>query len=265
MHPILFESPRITSYGLMMVMGIVVAWMMARRQAAIFRRPPWTIDLMAPLVVGAGMTGVWLGERAMGEGDRVLYLALLPAVAVGIGYSLFVRIPLGVMGDIVGVPIGMAIVIGRLGCFLAGCCFGSLCEHDNLRIGIRFPIGSLAHHHQMLNGWLGPDSPYARPVHATQLYEAVGVSIVSIAAAQWMPRRRAWGETFLILAMGYAAVRFVVEFFRGDFSPMVGPLRLSQALSVGVFAAALATWIARRRMAGCRVEPGAAASLTPGG
>lgn len=252
MHPILLDSPRITSYGLLMVLAIVIGWIMGRRNAAAMGLAAGVFDLMVPLVIGAALLGIWIGERFLGTGDRVLYLGLLPATAAGIGYCLLRKIRLGLIGDIVAAPLAMSIVIGRIGCYFAGCCWGKVCE---VPWGARFPIGSAAHLHHLLHGMIPASSPFTRPLHPTQIYEAAGAAFVGMLVMNWLPIRKTWGEGFLVFAIGYALVRFAVEFLRDDDSPRIGPLRLSQAISVAVFVVCLVTWIVRRTMPALRVNP----------
>lgn len=87
--------------------------------------------------------------------------------------------------------------IGRIGCFLGGCCYGL---PTDLPVGVVFPEGSL---------------PYARygsvPLHPTQLYEA-GLLLLIFLVLMTMPRRGAFPR-YLIL---YGAGRFLIEFLRAD-------------------------------------------------
>lgn len=93
---------------------------------------------------------------------------------------------------------------GRLGCFLAGCCFGRpagdapgvvfsdpRCEVPKLLLGV--------------------------PLHPVQLYEAAGNFLI-FAGLHLLSRRpgAARGSVFAAYIASYAALRFSVEFLRGD-------------------------------------------------
>lgn len=88
-----------------------------------------------------------------------------------------------------GLALGHA--IGRLGCFLAGCCFGSHCD---LPIGISFK-GEVR--------------------HAVQLYEFACLLGLFYLTKRFLNKKR-FDLALVTYLVGYGAVRFVLEFFRGD-------------------------------------------------
>lgn len=105
-------------------------------------------------------------------------------------------------GWAVAVPLGQA--IGRVGCFFNGCCYGR--ETDS-------PLGV------SLLGVMR---------HPTQLYEAA--LDLLLAGALWLTRKdpRPEGHLFRRYLVGYALIRFGMEFLRGDNSQTLGPLTLVQ-------------------------------------
>jgi phosphatidylglycerol:prolipoprotein diacylglycerol transferase len=119
---------------------------------------------------------------------------------------------------------------GRLGCLMAGCCFG----RPTSGFGVTFthPLA------QVDADLLG------RKLHATQLYEAAG-DLVLAAALYWavLPAaergRLKPGAVAAGYFAGYALIRFFVEFYRGDTVP--GPLGLTmgQLLSFALLAGGL--------------------------
>jgi phosphatidylglycerol:prolipoprotein diacylglycerol transferase len=92
----------------------------------------------------------------------------------------------------------LGIAIGRVGCLLAGCCFG---------LPTTMPWGIVFAHPDTF-----VDFPEV-PLHPTQAYEAVAALGLAIALRflDGPPGRR-----FAVTLASYATVRFVVEFFRGD-------------------------------------------------
>jgi len=110
-------------------------------------------------------------------------------------------------------PLGHA--FGRLGCFFGGCCFGA---PTTCALGIRFPAGSPAFVQHRLAGLLAPDAVASLPVHPSQLYEALGnLLLFALLAA-----RSKWrggpppGRITTLYLLGYALLRFSLEFLRGD-------------------------------------------------
>jgi len=129
------------------------------------------------------------------------------------------------------VPLPLAQVLGRLGCFTAGCCHGR--PAWTLPWAVTFPAGSASAYQGV-------------PVHPTQLYEAAGLAVIFAALlALW---RRPHTRPLLLGAYfaGYGVLRFVVEGFRGDLRPMVGALSLNQVLCITA-AVAGAALLARGR------------------
>jgi len=117
------------------------------------------------------------------------------------------------MSDLAVVPLGLALVFARAGCFLAGCDYGKV---SALRWAVRFPSGSPAWRDHVHAGLIPADRAVSLPVHPTQLYEAV-LGLVIIAIAIVIARRpRKDGQVFLAAAATYAIGRLVIEALRGD-------------------------------------------------
>jgi phosphatidylglycerol:prolipoprotein diacylglycerol transferase len=116
------------------------------------------------------------------------------------------RLPALAIGDAAAPGLPLALAVGRIGCFLAGCCYGLPTDGP---LGMVFPLA---------------DSD--APRHATQLYEALGHLALAVLVA-WVHRKRTRdGQTMLVFLLGYVALRFALDFLRapigGDWVP--GPL-----------------------------------------
>ncbi len=105
-------------------------------------------------------------------------------------------------------PLGQG--IGRIGCFLHGCCGGTL-----------------------------SDLPWAVPIngqlrHPTQLYEAT--LDLLLALPLWQLRLRQWplGTLFRLYLASYATIRFGLAFLRADTLTGLGPLSRVQWVCVPV-------------------------------
>lgn len=145
----------------------------------------------------------------------------------------------------IGIPIGLA--FGRMGCLLAGCCFGSECS---LPWAVSFPAGSPASEaqrdaHQLASSYLP-----SLPVHPTQIYESLGS--LAIAAICWVvvnPRKRYDGQVFVWFVGLYAVLRFALEFLRRDARGGLVGLSTSQLIGLGLVAFALLLHAKRRHAA----------------
>ncbi len=81
------------------------------------------------------------------------------------------------------------------------------------------------------------------PVHPTQLYESgSALALCGILLLWWRWRRRP-GEVFALMGCLYSVVRFTIEGFRNDTSPVLGSLTLGQVTSIPVFAVGLAAFV----------------------
>ena len=252
MHPWLVNGWPVTTYGTCIVCGLIIAWLLARRLAKLAGVEVSLVDLMVPVVVGAGIAGAYGFGRwtdAVTEEAThgvVLVGAMVCATMAGIGYALLARIPLGVIGDVLAAPAAVGIACGRVGCFFAGCCFGKVAP---AWIGVRFPRGSFAFVEQVRSGVLEAGAGASLPVYPVQLMEAGLCAVLAVVLMRHFARRRISGERFLMLGMGYAVIRFPLEFLRGDNPAVVVGLTFSQVTCVWLFAAALLTMVVRRRWA----------------
>jgi phosphatidylglycerol:prolipoprotein diacylglycerol transferase len=131
-----------------------------------------------------------------------------------------------------GLLVGLA--IGRVGCFLNGCCYGGPCE---LPWAVRFPDGTApaAHHPDPTGGSL--------PLHPAQLYAAADAAILAVLALAFTPLARRDGEVFALVLTLHPISRILLEVIRVDEQPALGtPLSISQLISIGLLALAAALW-----------------------
>ena len=124
------------------------------------------------------------------------------------------------LSDIAAPIIALGLAFGRMGCFLAGCCFGKVTD---VPWAIRFPQYSDAwkHHRDLFPDALAAQNQalgeyLSLPVHPTQLYELFGS--LALFAFMWLTRKKAHfeGRQLSILLIGYGILRFVIEIWRDD-------------------------------------------------
>jgi phosphatidylglycerol:prolipoprotein diacylglycerol transferase len=181
------------------------------------------------------------------NGGLAYYGGLVVASAAGIVFLRREKFPVGKGVDMVGAVLPLGIFCGRLGCFLGGCCFGT---PSSARFAISFPGDSPASYEQFESGLLFDKHMASLPVHPTQLYEALGCLLI----AAWLllrvhPRKRFDGETMLCFLIGYAVLRFFVEYLRADDRGALFGLSTSQWIGVLIAVACAALWrpLAKRR------------------
>ena len=133
----------------------------------------------------------------------VFYGGLLGAVAAGYFLMKRYKLPWWKTADACAPAIALGNVLGRLGCFSAGCCWGKPTTEP---WGVRFT--ELAHEITSV--------PAGVPLHPTQLYESMSVLIVCLMLV-WLHRHRRFsGQVILTYGVLYSTIRFVIEFFRDD-------------------------------------------------
>ena len=238
MHPILFEIGGfpVYTYGVMLaaayLLGLQFALVRARSRGL---KPDRIMDLGIWIIVSA-LVGAKLMllivewdtySRSTSDlltlvrSAGVFYGGLIVAVAVALFYLWRHRMPVWSVTDVFAPGIALGHVIGRLGCFLAGCCFGR-------ETGVPWAV---TFHNDYAARNVG--TPINVPLHPTQLYEA-GAELLILGLLLLTERRgRAFpGRTFWSYMLLYGVSRFIVEFYRGDSRGMVGDFSTSQFVSL---------------------------------
>lgn len=153
------------------------------------------------------------------------------------------RFPFWKAADMAGMVVPLGLGFGRIGCVLAGCCFGKPWDSP---FALTFPGGSAASEAQHRLGLLGSPHLPSLPVHATQLYESAGSFALAAFFMLWLHGRKRYdGQVFLAFVGGYAALRFFIEFWRADDRGGLFGLSTSQLLGLALAAGALGLHRAR--------------------
>src|SRR5712671_3167648 len=176
----------------------------------------------------------------------VFYGGLILAVAVALWYIRRAGLPLWTTCDVFAPGIALGHVVGRFGCFFAGCCYG---RPTSVPWAITFTNPFAA---------ANVGTPLNVPLHPTQLYEAgaIALILVFILATEKMGRTFA-GRTFWLYVLLYAVARYIIEFYRGDERGVVGPFSTSQFISVILAPLAVAMLVYLGRFVGGPVHEGA--------
>lgn len=256
MHPLLLRCGGgwVSSYSFFTLAGYLVGTLWLRAQLPHIKERPrvfWAlVAVVLSFAVAGGKLGFFLVERRDFAADPramlaqwntgwVFWSGLLSAMGSGLLFQAWYnrthrpRLYLPVADYVVtALPLGHA--LGRVGCFLEGCCHG---RPTGRPWGVAFTsIASSV-----------PEELLGVPLHPTQLYEAAGELGLFVFFGYWvLPRIRSGrlrhGTAFLGYTLGYSLMRFLIEFLRGDergtlFLPGLSP---SQWLSLAAGLAAAA-------------------------
>ena len=168
----------------------------------------------------------------------VFYGGLLFAVPAGIWFARRRKLPLWKVTDIAGICLPVGLAIGRLGCFAAGCCFGT---PSTAPWAVTFDSVTASE---------TTGVPLGIPLHPAQLYLSLNaVMLTAILVARWRARTYD-GQVFLWFVVLYGASRSFLERFRGDeVRGFLVPdlISTSQAIGIASVVAGLAVMIIRRR------------------
>jgi phosphatidylglycerol:prolipoprotein diacylglycerol transferase len=183
--------------------------------------------------------GTSLGESLtrivnIAGGGLVVFGSLPTAALAAWRFAARRGLPLAKIADCVVPGMLLGLAIGRVGCFLNGCCFGGPCD---LPWAVRFPEGT------------APAAMYPAaaggsvPLHPAQLYAAIDAAILAAIAVAYTPLARRDGEVFALVLTLHPISRILLEIIRVDESPALGtPLSISQLMSLALLALAAALW-----------------------
>ncbi len=260
MHPVLFIIPifggiEIHTYGVLVATGFMVGMLLLNREAA--RRgenPEQVADLafyiIAGAIVGARIAYVIFSEPEhflreplaifrIWEGGLVFYGGLIGAAVTTIWYTRRRRLRFWLYADILAPVLALGHSIGRLGCLMAGCCYGRAAPLGTWW-AITFPAG------------VGGLAPVGTPLYPTQLMESMAEFVIFLFLMLIRRRTKFEGQLFIVYLMIYSVVRSILEMFRGDTIRgfIIDPwLSTSQAISVVVLIAAMIVWWRRSKSA----------------
>ncbi len=148
------------------------------------------------------------------------------------------------LADVIAPGMLVGLAIGRVGCFLNGCCYGGPCD---LPWAVSFPAGTEVAAKFPLDPRVagGPSAA----VHPAQLYAAVDAGLLAVLAIAFTPLARRAGEVFALVLTLHPISRLLLEEIRVDEPAALGtPLSISALVSLALLglAAGLWWWISRQ-------------------
>lgn len=253
MWPVVHLGPlQFSAYGALVTAGYLTgaAWLRCNRwNMRTPFKPFWQLGAMIMLgALGGAKLGFWIVEWRLFSDDPawflkhwktgwVMWSGFLGTMLMGLLYQLWYnrrRRPRAYLpvADYFAPAFAMGHALGRLGCFAQGCCHG---KPTALPWGVAFS----SVHSAVDPGLRGV------PLHPVQLYEAAGEALLAwFLIRRVLPgiraKRYTYGTSFLGWLCTYSALRFFLEFLRGDdrgalLWPMLSP---SQWVSLAVLAGA---------------------------
>jgi len=224
MHPVLLKLGPLTlhAYGFFMAVGVGLAlWFLYRQAKKEGLDAPRLLDaafyIMLVSLIGAkiilltGNVSYYLQNP-----KELLWVARSGGVfqgglAFGILFALWYfrrkRIPTWKVADIVAPALALGHGFGRIGCFMAGCCFGKDCD---------LPWAATFHNEyaHFLTGL-----PLDKALHPVQLYESA-LNFLNALILYLVLRKKTFdGQVFPLYILTYSIIRYFTEFFRGDHPP----------------------------------------------
>lgn len=232
MHPIICVIGPFTvyAYGFMLAGAFLIGLTLASVQARKHNIHPEIIHNLSLIVFSSGVAGARilyivqnLRYYARNPGEIIMLqyggLSWFGGLACGIvsGAIYIKRRRLGLYKtmDLIMPFVALAQAIGRIGCFLNGCCFGKVS-----RFGVYFEAHKAS---------LAPTQAYS-----SLLLIAIFIILRFI---QEKPHRE--GTIFFLYLLLYSLKRFVIEFWRADHETILLGLSLFQIISVVIFCLSL--------------------------
>ena len=237
------------TYGACMAAGFLACWTLIERLSGRKDLSNMLLSLMVSGVVGSRIAYViehWQTEFAaapeniirVDQGGLMFYGGFILSLAVFFSWCFIKHEKALQLSDLLAAVVPLGHAFGRIGCFFYGCCYG---RDSNAWCAVTFPPGSPSWHEH---------GRRLVSVLPTQLFEAA--ALMALFAALMLLWKHRKGRDGLIVGaymVGYAAIRFGIEYLRGDPRAAVGPFSISQTISIGlalVGAAFLAVAFRRR-------------------
>jgi phosphatidylglycerol:prolipoprotein diacylglycerol transferase len=151
--------------------------------------------------------------NVVGPGNSI-YGALAFGTLAGVAFLRWRRLPVRELLDAAAPALMLGEAMTRVGCFLAGCCFGHPTES---LLGVAFPRGSYPFTAQAAAGLLSHADAASLPVHPTQLYSAAICAALLVVLLRLFRRGGLFpGALFCLALIGYGLQRLVVGIWRAD-------------------------------------------------
>lgn len=197
--------------------------MLAERESQIRNFPPYFISNLCLLCLVSGVIGARIFFIILNfdffkqdpyeiiklwHGGLVWYGGLISGVAAGLIYVRIKKQAVLPVLDLMAPYLALGQAIGRIGCFLNGCCYGKI--------------------------WPGVNIFYP-----TQVFSSLIMLFVFLVLRILQKRNLKTGNIFFLYLIFYSGKRFFIEFLRGDSPSIFLGFTIFQLISAGIFMIAL--------------------------
>lgn len=231
MHRIIFQLGPVTlySYGLLIAFGFILATLLILRDSSrvgISRDDIFDclISILVGGLIGGRLLFVLINHEFylrdpiriffLNEGGMAIQGSLFAGALAGVIACRIKKIPFWRGSDLIAPYIALGQAIGRIGCFFNGCCYGVI---YNGPFSVTFPAEAVSR----------------VPV---QLYSSAVLLIIYFFLILARRNKPFDGYIFSLYLMAYGVFRFLMDFLRDDNPVLFLQMRLSQMISLAVFA-----------------------------
>lgn len=225
MFPIICKIGPLTvySYGLMLAIAVICCSLLLSKEAhsrgissdLIFDFVFWTVLVG---LFGARLFYIILNikDYVANPVEIIMFqhggLAIQGGIIFGFGSAIFFvkkhKLQLAEFLDLIAPYLALGEAIGRIGCFLNGCCYGR-----HFKYGIYFPV-------------------YHDTLYPTQLFSTVCLLIIFLILKRLQKSKLSAGRIFAAYIILAASYRFLIEFFRADHQWLFLNLSIFQIISL---------------------------------
>ena len=234
------------TYGACMATGFLLCWMLIEKLSGRKDLSNLLLSLMVGGVVGSRIAYViehWQSEFAsnpaaiirVDQGGLMFYGGFILSFVIFFVWCFLKKENPLKLADLLAAVVPLGHAFGRIGCFFYGCCYG---RDSDAWCAVTFPMGSPSwyeHGRKMVS------------VLPTQLFEAAALlALFGLLMYVWHRQQpvagsqqpttnnQQPGRILGLYLIGYAVIRFGIEYLRGDPRAAVGPFSISQAISIGM-------------------------------
>lgn len=275
MHPYLnIFGLQIPSYGLMMALAFIMAILLAYYRTKKAGLDPDKLLNLAIIAILTGIAGSYLlyifvtysfktiiasiadgSFSVFKDGGLVYYGGFILAAVCCVLYLVKKKLNVAHYAAVVMPVIPLAHAIGRVGCFLAGCCYGKVCDTP---FSVIYPVGVPV-----------SDVPTGVPVFPVQLLESALNIILFVILLLYTKKRMKSASVIFLYLFSYAIIRFTTELFRADeIRGIFIGLSTSQWISILLFVAGVVGFVLlrvkERRIELTQTDPVGAEAPMPG-